>query len=333
MTLPSSGVISISDLRTEFSGPTPSSLSDYYSGGTYVPAGTQNGSGTVIPTSGTIALSNFYGAKNWVKSTAYLGDGVGSYNGGNNGSAFLYGAHTTSGGSAGMPGTCYIQDTSTGSRKYSINLSSTYFPLVPSIVNSDNSLNQYCLGTGDVTPAYSYADVPILVWRNQYSNWTDTMIQNELGLSTAQVAQVQYASQVWWANAYSGMDSLLYYGIAILNSSNYNSGSLGNAWNNKTVVEYFYNDDTGGEWSDHGFIFAPTITSNVASGGTSAFTKTGNTGRDGGGVIGSLSNYCVTLDNYSLVVPIVKSNNGFSGGARNGNRNPFVAKFGYIKLS
>ena len=102
MTLPSSGVISISDLRTEFSGPTPSSLSDYYSGGTYVPAGTQNGSGTVIPTSGTIALSNFYGAKNWVKSTAYLGDG----NGTGSGSAFLYGAHTTSGGSAGMPGTC-----------------------------------------------------------------------------------------------------------------------------------------------------------------------------------------------------------------------------------
>jgi hypothetical protein len=38
MTLPSSGTISIDDLRTEFSGPTPSSLSDYYRGGTYVPA-------------------------------------------------------------------------------------------------------------------------------------------------------------------------------------------------------------------------------------------------------------------------------------------------------
>ena len=329
MTLPSSGVISISDLRTEFSGPTPSSLSDYYSGGTYVPAGTQNGSGAVIPTSGTIALSNFYGAKNWVKSTAYLGDG----NGTGSGSAFLYGAHTTSGGSAGMPGTCYIQDTSTNSRKYSINLSSTYFPLVPSIVNNDNSLNQYCLGTGDVSPAYSYAGVPILVWRNQYSNWTDTMIQNELGLSTTQVAQVQYASQVWWANGFAGMDSWLYYAIAILDSRNYNSGSLGNAWANKTIVEYFWNYDFGSEWSDHGFTFVPTISGGVASGGTTAFTMTGATFRDGGGVLGSLSNYCVTLDNYSLVVPIVKSDNGFSGGARNGSREPFMAKFGYILLS
>ena len=79
--------------------------------------------------------------------------------------------------------------------------------------------------------------------------------------------------------------------------------------------------------------FAPTIAGSAASGGTTAFTMTGNTGRDGGGVLGSLSNYCVTLDNYSLVVPIVKSDNGFSGGARNGNRNPLVAKFGYIKLS
>lgn len=37
MTLPSSGTISIGDLRTEFSGPTPSSLSDYYRNGGYVP--------------------------------------------------------------------------------------------------------------------------------------------------------------------------------------------------------------------------------------------------------------------------------------------------------
>jgi hypothetical protein len=278
------------------------------------------------------------GVKTWIQSTAYLGDGVGTYNGGNNGSALLYGAHTTSGGSTGMPGTVYITSGSgsiTGSTIYAINLSNTYFPLVPTIANGDisNTRNQYCLGTGDVTPAYAYVDVPIFVWRNQYSQWTDDMISNELGLSGDQVAQVQYASQVWWENAYSGMDDLLYYGIAVLDSRNYSVSTKGNAWNNKTVVEYFYNWDTGGEWSDHGFIFAPTITNNVATGDSTAFTKTGNTGRDGGGVIGSLSNYCVSLDQYSLVVPVVKSNNGFSGGARNSSRNPFTAKFGYIKLS
>lgn len=37
MALPTSGQISINDLRTEFTGPTPSALNDYYRGGTYVP--------------------------------------------------------------------------------------------------------------------------------------------------------------------------------------------------------------------------------------------------------------------------------------------------------
>lgn len=273
------------------------------------------------------------GVKTWLQSTAYLGDG----NGTGSGSAFLYGAHTTSGGSAGMPGTCYISQGygPTVSTLYSINLSSTYFPLVPNITNggASNDLNVYAVGTGDVTPAYSYSDVPILVWRRQPSNWTDNMVAYALGLTSGQVAQVKYATQVWWENGYAGMDSQLYYGLAILDSRNFSFFSPGDSWNNKTVVEYFYNDDTGGEWSSHGFIFAPTITNNVASGGTSAFTKTGNTGRDGGGVIGSLSNYCVTLDEYSLVVPVVKSNNGFSGGARNSSRDPFMAKFGYIALT
>ena len=277
--------------------------------------------------------SMILGVKTWLRSTAYLGDG----NGTGSGSALLYGAHTTSGGSAGMPGTCYISTGygPTSATLYSINLSSTYFPLVPNITDGTASNPQvaYALGTGDVTPAYSYSDVPIFVWRNQPSNWTDDMVRNALGLTSSQVAQVKYASQVWWENGYAGMDSLLYYGLAILDSRNYSVGSPGNAWNNKTVVEYFYNDDTGGEWSSHGFIFAPTITNNVATGDSSAFTKTGSTFRDGGGVIGSLSNYCVTLDEYSLVVPVVKSNNGFSGGARNSSRDPFMAKFGYIALT
>lgn len=50
-------------------------------------------------------------------------------------------------------------------------------------------------------------------------------------------------------------------------------------------------------------------------------------------MLGSLSDYTVTLNDYSLVVPVVKSDNGFSGGARDSNRNPFSAKFGYIALT
>ena len=63
MALPASGVISIGNLRTEFSGPTPSALSNYYRGGAYVPNTPTNAS---VPTSGVISLSNFYNASSQV---------------------------------------------------------------------------------------------------------------------------------------------------------------------------------------------------------------------------------------------------------------------------
>lgn len=59
MTLPLSGPISINDLRTEFSGPTPSNMAHYYRGGAYVPNTATNAG---VPTSGTISLQDFYGA-------------------------------------------------------------------------------------------------------------------------------------------------------------------------------------------------------------------------------------------------------------------------------
>jgi hypothetical protein len=57
MTLPSSGSISLSQIRTEFGGSTPTNLSSYYRGGAYVPS-----TATSVPTSGAISLSQFYGA-------------------------------------------------------------------------------------------------------------------------------------------------------------------------------------------------------------------------------------------------------------------------------
>lgn len=50
MTLSSSGSISISDIQAEFGGSNPASLSEYY------------GASAGIPTSGTIAIDDFYGA-------------------------------------------------------------------------------------------------------------------------------------------------------------------------------------------------------------------------------------------------------------------------------
>lgn len=63
MALQSSGQISLSNIATEFGGSAPHAMSEYYSGGSNVPSGTQNASGVTIPTSGQIALAtNFYGS-------------------------------------------------------------------------------------------------------------------------------------------------------------------------------------------------------------------------------------------------------------------------------
>lgn len=59
MTLPASGTIKISDIVAEFGG--TGKLSEYYRGGGRVPDTPTNSS---VPTSGSIKLSNFYGASN-----------------------------------------------------------------------------------------------------------------------------------------------------------------------------------------------------------------------------------------------------------------------------
>ncbi len=63
MTLPASGPLSLSDIQTEFGGSNPISLSEYYAGGSYVPAGT-TGTYGAVPSSGTISIQNFYGTTN-----------------------------------------------------------------------------------------------------------------------------------------------------------------------------------------------------------------------------------------------------------------------------
>ena len=59
MAVPSSGAISIQDLVDEFGGSQPHAMSEYYRGGSEVPNVPANSD---IPTSGTLALSDFYGA-------------------------------------------------------------------------------------------------------------------------------------------------------------------------------------------------------------------------------------------------------------------------------
>jgi hypothetical protein len=59
MALQNSGPISLLDIATEFGGTTPHSLNEYYKGGGLVPNIPANAN---VPTSGTISLSQFYGA-------------------------------------------------------------------------------------------------------------------------------------------------------------------------------------------------------------------------------------------------------------------------------
>jgi hypothetical protein len=76
MTIKTSGALSISDIKAEFGGDATPSLSEYYSGGGRVPAGTvgyPGGVATTIPTSGQISISNFYGADNNPYEIAVVG--------------------------------------------------------------------------------------------------------------------------------------------------------------------------------------------------------------------------------------------------------------------
>jgi hypothetical protein len=73
MALPSSGVLTLNDIQTEFGGTNPIDLSEYYRGGGLVPDTAGNAG---IPTSGVISVTDFYGAANsisldFVRRTQY----------------------------------------------------------------------------------------------------------------------------------------------------------------------------------------------------------------------------------------------------------------------
>lgn len=72
MALQTSGAITLSDIQTEFGGSNPISLSEYYAGGLYVPSGT-SGTNGAVPTSGEIAVSDFYGTQSGITITVTEG--------------------------------------------------------------------------------------------------------------------------------------------------------------------------------------------------------------------------------------------------------------------
>ena len=68
------GTVCLTDLRTEFGDANGGNvcLTEYYAGGSNVNSGTTNGSGTAIPSSGTLCLkSNFAGAQAAIHNTQF----------------------------------------------------------------------------------------------------------------------------------------------------------------------------------------------------------------------------------------------------------------------
>ena len=71
MAIPSSGSLALSAIQTEFGGSNPISMSEYYAGGSNVPSGTTDGDGNAVPSSGALAISDFYdtSASNYNEAT------------------------------------------------------------------------------------------------------------------------------------------------------------------------------------------------------------------------------------------------------------------------
>ena len=79
MAIPSSGSLALSAIQTEFGGSNPISMSEYYAGGSNVPSGTTGDSGS-IPSSGAVAISQFYGSTNRVAIALTISSTTQNYN-------------------------------------------------------------------------------------------------------------------------------------------------------------------------------------------------------------------------------------------------------------
>lgn len=77
MAIPSSGEIKISEIATEFGDSAPNSMSEYYRGGGLVPDSPTNAG---VPTSGQIAVADFYGAQNRVSIPLTISANTQNYN-------------------------------------------------------------------------------------------------------------------------------------------------------------------------------------------------------------------------------------------------------------
>jgi hypothetical protein len=78
MPLPLSGPLTLAQIQAEFGGTNPIGLNEYYRGGIFVSSGIPQNAN--VPTSGTISLSNFYGAQKAFTFTLTIASNTTNYN-------------------------------------------------------------------------------------------------------------------------------------------------------------------------------------------------------------------------------------------------------------
>jgi len=167
MTLPSSGPLSLSDIQTEFGGSNPISLSEYYAGGAYVPAGTTGTNGPV-PSSGTISISNFYGTSN-IPALSVTADDVSGFDSGPNfiGSVTSSGSPNTTPAGGVAPYTYAWTELGTSSGNTpSVSSSTAQNPSWTAFVESEvDSISTWRVTVTDSATTTAFTDITVtLTW-------------------------------------------------------------------------------------------------------------------------------------------------------------------------
>jgi hypothetical protein len=181
MTLPTSGVITFNDLKTEWADSNPVSLSEFYAGGTYLGA---NAIGA--PSSGLIRLSNLYGMSNgWLND--YVTSTTSAFNDlalSSSGFLYLAGGYGTKDGAYAAK-----VNATTGAivwQKYLADPSAFPYGVYDRVV-LDSSENSYYIGetsTAYITAALSkYNSSGTLQWQYQIINNTIATTNQQGGIA------------------------------------------------------------------------------------------------------------------------------------------------------
>ncbi len=184
MALQSSGPISLAQIRGEFGGSIPDSMSEYYRGGAHVDSTPDTAS---IPLSGAISISNFYGTAATVYEYPYAN--YNTYDSSNTTQSidYVFNSATFNQGS-GYAGTPFSGPTVFG--VLSLAGVNTY---MPAFVGGWESTLE---GNWSITFSNKTTGMRDIYW---YDNWHETTVS---GLGT-----VTYLDENWTTNFYNSINN------------------------------------------------------------------------------------------------------------------------------